>query len=245
MKTSLLLVLLAGSVAAQAQTAPKPATSTAKTATTTHAAAVSAVKLPPGVPKAAGPVTTAFSLRYQDIKVGTGAAGEPNKLWKVLYTGYRASDGVKFDSSDQHRQPVTGADGKPQMDADGKPKLGDVQPLAFPQGMGRLIPGFDQGVAGMHIGGKRRLFIPWQMAYGTRDMPGTADHPGLPAKSDLIFDVELVDVTEMPAPPQGQHPAPTAAPARPATPPPSTSAAPAATPPPSSQPAQTAPQPKQ
>jgi peptidylprolyl isomerase len=192
-----------------------------------------------------GPVSTAFSLRFQDIKVGTGAEGEPNKLWKVFYTGYRASDGVKFDSSDQHRQPVLGADGKPEMGADGKPKLGDPQPLAFPQGMGRLIPGFDQGVAGMHIGGKRRLFIPWQMAYGTRDMPGTADHPGLPSKSDLIFDVELVDVTEMPQPPAA-HPAPTAAPApaRPATPPPSTSSAPA-TPPPSSQPAQTPPPPRQ
>ena len=62
-------------------------------------------------------------------------------------------------------------DGKPVLGDDGKPKLGDPQPMAFPQGMGRLIPGFDQGFDGMKIGGKRRLFIPWQLAYGARDIP--------------------------------------------------------------------------
>ena len=55
---------------------------------------------------------------------------------------------------------------------DGKPKLGDPQPMPFPQGMGRLIPGFDQGFGGMKVGGKRRLFIPWQLAYGARGRPG-------------------------------------------------------------------------
>jgi peptidylprolyl isomerase len=146
---------------------------------------------------------TAFSLRYQDIHLGTGPVAEPNKLYKVLYTGWRAADGVKFDSTDDHpRPPVVDKDGKPVLDADGKPKQGDIQPMAFPQGMGRLIPGFDQGVAGMRIGGKRRLFIPWQMAYGTHAIPDHGPgHPGIPAKSDLIFDVTLVAVDELPAPP--------------------------------------------
>ena len=226
MKQPLLLLCLVGSITIQAQTPQKPATSTAKP-TTAHSAAAhtasAAIKLPPGVPPASGPVSTALTLRYQEIKVGTGAVGTPNKQWKVFYTGYRAADGVKFDSSDDHRQPVMGADGKPEMGADGKPKLGDPQPLAFPQGMGRLIPGFDHGVTGMHIGGKRRIFIPWQLAYGPRAMPDQPGHPGIPANSDLIFDVELVDVTDLPAPPPTQ-PHPGGAPGNPAaapiTPPP-------------------------
>ncbi|HEY1766010.1 MAG TPA: FKBP-type peptidyl-prolyl cis-trans isomerase [Terracidiphilus sp.] len=147
---------------------------------------------------------SAFTLRYEDYKIGTGAEAEPNKLYKVFYTGYlgsngRPDDGHKFDSSEDHRQPIRGDDGKPVMGPDGKPKLGEPQPMAFPQGMGRLIPGFDQGFTGMKIGGKRRLFIPWQLAYGAHGRPGPdAAHPGIPPKSDLIFDVELVDVTDLP-----------------------------------------------
>jgi peptidylprolyl isomerase len=69
------------------------------------------------------------------------------------------------------------------------------QPIQFPQGRGRVIPGWDQGFEGMKIGGKRRLFIPYQLAYGSIGRP-----PVIPPKSDLIFDIELVDVTDMPAP---------------------------------------------
>jgi peptidylprolyl isomerase len=199
--SALILFLAAASVAATAQTPAKPA---APTSTAPHpAAASSAIKLPPGVPPARGIVKTAFTLRYQDIKIGTGAVAESNKLYKVHYTGWRAADGVKFDSSFDHPgPPVMDKDNKPVMGDDGKPKHGDPQPMQFPQGMGRLIPGFDQGFAGMKVGGKRRLFIPWQLAYGTRDMPARgADHPGIPPKSDLIFDVELVDVSDMPAAP--------------------------------------------
>ena len=110
-----------------------------------------------------------------------------------------------------------GKDGKPELGPDGKPKFADPEPIAMPQGMGRVIPGFDYGLEGMKIGGKRRIFIPWQMAYGTRDIPDRPDHPGIPAKSDLIFDVELVDVTEAPAPQlrpgmPGMHPVPGSAP---------------------------------
>ncbi len=177
----------------------------------------------------------AFSLRYQEIKIGTGADAQPNKIYKVNYTGWLASDGHKFDSSYDHRPPVLDKDGKPVLDADGKPKLNDPQPIGFPQGFGRVIPGWDQGFNGMKIGGKRRLFIPWQLAYGAAGRPGPdAAHPGIPPKADLIFDVELVEITDvptqpsrpgmpptgasMPRPPAG---APAAAPAAPATPKPS------------------------
>jgi hypothetical protein len=85
------------------------------------------------------------------------------------------------------------------------------QPIRFIQGMGRVIPGWDLGFDGMKIGGKRRLFIPWQLAYGAKGRPGPdAAHPGVPPKADLIFDVELLAVTEMPAmpnrPPMGAMP---------------------------------------
>lgn len=205
---ALILFLAASTAAATAQTAAKPA---APAGAVHHpAATTAAVKLPPGVPPAKGIVKPAFTLRYEDIKIGTGADAEPNKMYKVLYTGWlgsngRDDDGHKFDSSDDHRQPLKDKDGKPVLGDDGKPKQGDAQPMAFPQGMGRLIPGFDQGFGGMKIGGKRRLFIPWQLAYGAKGRPGPdAAHPGIPPKSDLIFDVELVDVTDLQMPPS--HP---------------------------------------
>jgi peptidylprolyl isomerase len=205
-QTVLALILAASAVAASAQTAPKPAAPapTAHHATTT----TSAVKLPPGVPAVKGIVKTAFTLRYEDIKIGTGPDAEPNKMYKVFYTGWlgnngRPDDGHKFDSSYDHPGlPLKDKDGKPVLGDDGKPKTGDPQPMTFPQGMGRLIPGFDEGFYGMKIGGKRRIFIPWQMAYGAKGRPGPdAEHPGIPPKADLIFDVELVDVTDLPTPP--------------------------------------------
>jgi peptidylprolyl isomerase len=209
MKPSVLALILAASAAAAfAQTtAPKPA---APAAAVHHPAAAStATKLPPGVPPVKGIIKPAFTLRYEEIKIGTGADAEPNKLYKVFYTGYlgsngRPDDGHKFDASSDHPgPPLKDKDGKPVMGDDGKPKLGEPQPMAFPQGMGRLIPGFDQGFYGMKIGGKRRIFIPWQLAYGVRGRPGPdADHPGIPPKADLIFDVELVDVVDLPTPPQ-------------------------------------------
>ena len=85
-------------------------------------------------------------------------------------------------------------DGKMQRDADGKIVMSGPLPITFIQGMGRTIPGFDQGFDGMKIGGKRRIFIPWQLAYGAVGRPGPdAAHPGIPAKANLIFDVELID----------------------------------------------------
>jgi peptidylprolyl isomerase len=158
--------------------------------------------LPPGIPPASGAIKTAFALRYQDMDIGTGAEAEPNKIYKVNYTGWLASDGHKFDSSYDHKSPLMGKDGKPELDADGKPKMNDGEPISFPQGFGRVIPGFDQGFTGMRIGGKRRLFIPWQLAYGARGRPGpNPENPGIPPKADLIFDIELVAVSEMSVPP--------------------------------------------
>ena len=207
MRSRFLLLPVAATFAAafsgQAQSAPKPVAKPAATAVS------SAAKLPPGVLPAHGIVKTALALTYQDIRIGTGAAGEEKQLWKVKYTGWRAADGVIFDAWDKHPQPVLGPDGKPVMGPDGKPKLGDPQPMEFPHGVGRMIPGFDLGVKGMRVGGKRRIFVPSALAYGPRAMPDRGpDHPGIPANSDLVFDVELVSVAPLPAPPQPGGPAP-------------------------------------
>ena len=242
-RIALLLALAATVAAAQTPTtpAPKTATTAAKPAVKkpATAVAVSPVKLPPGVKPVKGILKTAFTLKYQDFVIGTGALAEPGKVYKVHYTGWLASDGTKFDSSYDHRAPVLDKDNKPVNDADAKPKLGDPQPITFPQGRGRLIPGWDQGFEGMKVGGKRRLFIPYQLAYGAVGHP-----PKIPAKSDLIFDVELIEVTDMPAQPMPGHmmptrpggapgAAPTAPPSgtTPATPPPAATPAPSTPPP--------------
>jgi peptidylprolyl isomerase len=188
------------SPATQAVGAPKPA------------ATAPAAKPADAMPVVNSAIETLFTvpLRYQEIKVGTGAAAEPGKVYKVHYTGWRAADGVKFDSSYDHPgPPLQDKDGKPVLGDDGKPKMGDPQPMTFPQGLGRVITGFDQGLAGMKVGGKRRIFIPWQLGYGVRSIAAHGpEHPGIPAKSDLIFDVELLDVTDISTP--------TAPPAQPA-----------------------------
>ena len=120
-----------------------------------------------------------FALRYVDTVVGTGAEAVAGKMVSLHYTGWLASDGTKFDSSFAHP---------------------DKQPIQLPLGGGRVIPGWDQGIVGMKQGGKRRLFIPYPLAYGANGRP-----PRIPAKSDLIFDVELVDVSDG-APPAQQSP---------------------------------------
>ncbi|MGA8041365.1 MAG: FKBP-type peptidyl-prolyl cis-trans isomerase, partial [Terracidiphilus sp.] len=197
--TAFFLCMTMGAMMAQAQSAAKPATG-AKTAV--HHAATTATKLPPGVPPVHAVTKTEFALRYQDIKIGTGELAQPNWIYRVHYTGWLASDGRKFDSSYDHPgEPVTDKDGKLERDANGQVKLSGPEPIAFPEGYGRVIPGFDQGFDGMHVGGKRRLFIPWQLAYGAKGRPGPdAAHPGIPAKADLIFDVELVEQKELQMP---------------------------------------------
>jgi peptidylprolyl isomerase len=131
-------------------------------------------------------VESAFALRYIDIKAGDGTEAQPNQFYTVHYTGWLASDGSKFDSSVDRNEPIT-----------------------FQQGVHRVIPGWDYGFAGMHIGGKRRLFIPYQLAYGERGRP-----PVIPPKGDLIFDIELLAASDTEPPP----PPPPAAPPQPEPP---------------------------
>jgi peptidylprolyl isomerase len=258
MKQAIFVLLAASVVFGQTQSKPavpaaKPGASAAKpSATQAKPSAAAANKPASDMPAINGIPKTLFAERYVDTKLGTGAEAEPNKLYHVLYSGYLASTGQKFDSSSDHRAPIL-KDGKPVMGPDGKPQLGEPQPLVFPQGVGRLIPGFDQGFVGMKVGGKRRIFIPWQLGYGMRDLPARDGHVGIPAKSDLVFDVELVEVTEIPqmpapqmpphptTPPTGSQPGAPPAGSQPSTPP--TGNAPG-TPPPGNAP-ETTPQNKQ
>jgi len=156
--------------------------------------------VPANLPPAPGKVQSAFALRYIDVKPGDGPEAQPGQFYTVHYTGWLASDGTKFDSSLDRNEPIT-----------------------FPQGAHRVIPGWDGGFAGMHVGGKRRIFIPYQLAYGERGRP-----PVIPPKSDLIFDMELISASDTPPEP----PPPPPAPAEPATPPPAPPQPQQATPPP-------------
>src|ERR1039457_6558882 len=126
--------------------------------------------MPASVPAATGAVMEAYGLRYIEIKTGDGAAAAPNQEYPVHYTGW-LRDGTKFDSS-----------------------VDRGTPLPFIQGRRAVIAGWDSGFEGMKVGGKRRLFIPYQLAYGE------LGRDSIPPKAELIFDVELLGVKE--APPQ-------------------------------------------
>ena len=199
-----LFALCAVTISAQQTTHPKTTTTTHRKPAAPCPAANPLPVLPAGIPPATGKVESALALRYIDIKSGDGAEAQPGQFYTVHYTGWLASDGTKFDSSVDRNEPFT-----------------------FQQGTHGVIPGWDYGFAGMHVGGKRRLFIPYQLAYGDRGRP-----PVMPPKSDLIFDIELIaagDTEPAPAP----EPPPPPPPSEPATPP--QSAPPAqATPPPQS-----------
>ena len=111
------------------------------------------------------PTTTSSGLQYWDIVVGAGATAAAGKTVKVHYTGW-LTDGKKFDSS-----------------------VDRGQPFSFPLGGGRVIKGWDEGVAGMKVGVKRQLRIPPELGYGARGASGA-----IPPNATLIFDVELLDV---------------------------------------------------
>ncbi|HVJ06123.1 MAG TPA: FKBP-type peptidyl-prolyl cis-trans isomerase [Candidatus Saccharimonadales bacterium] len=112
------------------------------------------------------PVTLPSGLAYWDLAIGTGKAAAKGSRVKVNYTGWLLEEGTKFDSSYDRKQP-----------------------LQFTLGAGEVIKGWELGVAGMKVGGKRQLRVPPELAYGWRGQP-----PDIPRNAFLIFDVELVDV---------------------------------------------------
>ena len=120
---------------------------------------------------AASKVTTASGLQYVDIKVGNGEVAKAGEQVSVHYTGWLqnpdGSKGKKFDSSKDRGQP-----------------------FQFALGGGQVIKGWDEGVAGMKVGGERELIIPPDLGYGPRGAGGV-----IPPNATLIFDVELLGVS--------------------------------------------------
>lgn len=110
-------------------------------------------------------VTTKSGLKYEDLKEGTGAEAKAGQQVEVHYTGW-LKDGTKFDSSVDRKQS-----------------------FKFPLGGGKVIKGWDEGVAGMKVGGKRKLTIPPELGYGPRGFPGA-----IPPNAELTFEVELLSV---------------------------------------------------
>ncbi len=114
-------------------------------------------------------ISTPSGLQYEDTKEGTGASPKSGQTCVMHYTGWlweKGAKGAKFDSS-----------------------LDRGQPFEFPLGQGRVIRGWDEGVATMKVGGKRTLLIPPDLAYGARAVGGV-----IPANATLLFEVELVGI---------------------------------------------------
>jgi len=114
-------------------------------------------------------MTTETGLKYSDSKVGDGPVAEDGDVVNVHYTGWLLVDGKrtkKFDSS-----------------------IDRGKPIQFKLGTGRVIKGWDQGIKGMHVGGKRELIIPPDLGYGSRGAGGV-----IPPNATLDFEVELVSI---------------------------------------------------
>jgi len=114
-------------------------------------------------------ITTATGLQYEDTLVGEGDEAKKGQSVTVHYTGWLFNDGekgVKFDSSLDRRDP-----------------------FVFSLGAGMVIRGWDEGVAGMQVGGERTLIIPAELGYGARGAGGV-----IPANATLQFDVQLLAV---------------------------------------------------
>jgi FKBP-type peptidyl-prolyl cis-trans isomerase FkpA len=114
---------------------------------------------------AAGGSAAVTDLKIEDEVVGTGPEIKPGQTAVVDYTGW-LTDGTKFDSSKDHGKP-----------------------FPFKLGAGEVIKGWDQGVQGMHVGGKRKLTIPPQLGYGSQGAGGV-----IPPNATLVFEVELLDI---------------------------------------------------
>jgi len=117
------------------------------------------------MPDAPNTVTTPSGLQYIDLTVGDGAEAKAGQRVRVHYTGW-LTNGKKFDSSVDRREP-----------------------FAFGLGLGEVIRGWDEGVAGMKVGGKRKLTIPPSLGYGARGAGGV-----IPPNATLLFEVELLGV---------------------------------------------------
>ena len=111
------------------------------------------------------PTTTPSGLTIDDIVVGNGAAAAAGQKVTVHYTGW-LTNGTKFDSSKDRNDP-----------------------FVFPLGAGNVIKGWDEGVQGMKVGGKRKLTIPPALGYGARGAGGV-----IPPNATLVFEVELLGV---------------------------------------------------
>jgi FKBP-type peptidyl-prolyl cis-trans isomerase FkpA len=109
--------------------------------------------------------TTASGLVIEEINLGEGAEAKAGQMVSVHYSGY-LTNGNKFDSSVDRNEPFD-----------------------FPLGRGHVIRGWDEGVAGMKVGGKRKLTIPADLGYGARGAGGV-----IPPNATLVFDVELLAV---------------------------------------------------
>ncbi len=118
-----------------------------------------------GAPAMIAPPGAVTELKIENVVTGTGAEATAGKKVSVHYTGW-LTDGTKFDSSKDRGQP-----------------------FPFTLGAGQVIPGWDKGVAGMKVGGKRKLTIPSQLAYGERGAGGV-----IPPNATLVFEVELLKV---------------------------------------------------
>jgi len=118
----------------------------------------------PTVQLPAGPAPT--QLQVKDLKTGTGAEAKSSDQVSVQYIGVLYDNGSKFDSSYDHGQP-----------------------FSFKLGGGQVIQGWDQGVAGMKVGGRRELIIPPDLAYGAQGQP-----PTIPPNATLVFVIDLVSV---------------------------------------------------
>jgi FKBP-type peptidyl-prolyl cis-trans isomerase FkpA len=110
-------------------------------------------------------ITTNSGLQYEDLVEGAGEAAKAGDSVQVHYTGW-LTDGTKFDSS-----------------------LDRGNPFAFALGTGKVIKGWDEGVAGMKVGGRRKLHIPPSLGYGARGAGGV-----IPPNAELIFEVELLKI---------------------------------------------------
>ena len=114
-------------------------------------------------------VTYPDGLQVIDLKVGTGAIAKTTENVTVQYTGWLSTGGPPFDSSRQAGRT----------------------PYALQIGVGNVIPGWDQGIPGMKVGGKRKLIIPSELAYGERGAGGV-----IPPNAELTFEVELLKVLD-------------------------------------------------